>query len=245
MFSGNLPPPTNSSSTLPAPARGCPCTSANVLPGQCDQESHGCRDPRASSVLEKVVKISNEENLPSLASLEEGGEGGQVATVKVVGGPVVPRPLDGWTISTAAKFCREFLQTSTAVIACSDVPGVDVEKRMKACGEDVLVSAFAFLVNTIPYIYLVLQLVWETNLNIQNHPDHRLTHPVGNISKSILSLAEGRLYQNVRNCVEGRARRLCRQRGCSHHLSGPLSSNHWPVTLVGKKALPQKSDQFS
>ena len=156
LFSGNLPPATNSSSTLPAPARGCPCTSANVLPGQCDQESHGCRDPRASSVLEKVVKISNEENLPSLASLEEGGEGGQVATVKVVGGPVVPRPLDGWTISTAAKFCREFLQTSTAVIACSDVPGVDVEKRMKACGEDVLVSAFAFLVNTIPCIYLVL-----------------------------------------------------------------------------------------
>ena len=83
--------------------------------------------------------------------------------------------------------------------------------------------------------------MWETNLNLQNHPNHRLTHPVGNISKSILSLAEGRLYQNVRNCVEGRARRLCPKRGCSHHLSGPLSSNHWPVTLVGKKASPPKN----
>ena len=143
LFSGDLPPSTNSSSVLPAPARGCPCTStpANALPGQCDQESHGCRDPRASSVLEKVVSMSNEENLPTLASLEEGGEGGQVATVKVVGGPVVPRPLEGWTASTAAKFCREFLQTSAAVIACTGVAGVEVEERIKACEEDVLVSA--------------------------------------------------------------------------------------------------------
>ena len=144
MFSGHLPLPTNSSSVLPAPARGCPCTSTpanTILPGQCDQESHGCRDPRASSVLEKVVSISNEENLPTLASLEEGGEGGQVATVKVVGGPVVPRPQEGWTSNTASQFCREFLQTSAAVIACAGVPGVQVEERIKACEEDVLVSA--------------------------------------------------------------------------------------------------------
>ena len=143
MFSGHLPLPTNSSSILPAPARGCPCTSTppNALPGQCDQESQGCRDPRASSVLEKVVSISNEENLPTLASLEEGGEGGQVATVKVVGGPVVPRPQEGWTSKTASQFCREFLQTSAAVIACAGVPGVQVEERIKACEEDVLVSA--------------------------------------------------------------------------------------------------------
>ena len=87
-----------------------------------------------------MVSLSNEENLPTLASLEEGGEGGQVATVKVVGGPVVPRPQEGWTISTASQFCREFLQTSAAVISCSGVQGVQVEERIKACEEDVLVS---------------------------------------------------------------------------------------------------------
>jgi len=141
LFSSDLPLPRNSSSILPAPARGCPCTSnpaAQVLPGQCDQESRACQDPRASSVLEMVVGISKKENQPTLASLAEGGEGGQVATVKVVGGPVVPRPLDGWTIGAATEFCREFLQSSPAYAACAEVPGLAVEERMKACAEDVL-----------------------------------------------------------------------------------------------------------
>ena len=34
----------------------------------------------------------------------------QVATVTVVGGPVVPRPQEGWTQATADTFCSDYIR---------------------------------------------------------------------------------------------------------------------------------------
>jgi hypothetical protein len=38
----------------------------------------------------------------------------QVATVTVVGGPVVPRPPEGWTTPTAEAFCADYIRQKLA-----------------------------------------------------------------------------------------------------------------------------------
>ncbi len=37
----------------------------------------------------------------------------QVATVTVVGGPVVPRPPEGWTTASADTFCGDYIRYTT------------------------------------------------------------------------------------------------------------------------------------
>ena len=63
----------------------------------------------------------------------------QVATVKVVGGPVLPRPQEGWTITTADSFCGDFIKSSEVVQRCLGLPGVDVKMSLQNCRNDVLV----------------------------------------------------------------------------------------------------------
>jgi hypothetical protein len=87
--------------------------------------------------------------MPDLASLELVSTGTNaettlvVATVKVVGGPVLPRPLEGWSPGLATEFCGEFLARSPALELCRKITGVSVAGRLDACSKDVLVSSKA------------------------------------------------------------------------------------------------------
>ena len=150
LFTGQLPPPGNNTSPPLVAARGCPCRqhSSNEVAAPshtrlCSPDE-GCQDPRAVSIMERVLEQGAlGADIPTLATLAGAGEeveGAQVATVKVAGGPVLPRPHDSWTLESAGKFCTEFLGAAPAVAACRAVPGVAVEERVVACGEDVLVS---------------------------------------------------------------------------------------------------------
>jgi hypothetical protein len=134
-------------------ARGCACRhrSSNELApaprGQTCAPDEGCLDPRAASVLPRVLELSRggERDAPTLASLALHGEpveeeGGQVATVRVVGGPVVPRPAGGWSAAAAGAACADHLASSPALAACSAVPGLRTEDRLAACGRDVQVG---------------------------------------------------------------------------------------------------------
>ena len=82
--------------------------------------------------MNKVLMQDNNEN---------GEEETQVATVKFVGGPVVPRPAEGWTVATADSFCAEFFGSSSAAQKCMDVPGVDIVASRSNCRDDVMVSS--------------------------------------------------------------------------------------------------------
>ena len=93
------------------------------------------------SVLEDILESSNQDDLEkfSASSLDLDTAENQVATVKVVGGPVLPRPQDGWTITTADTFCKDFIQSNEVVPRCRDLPGVDVKMSLENCRNDVLV----------------------------------------------------------------------------------------------------------
>jgi len=95
--------------------------------------SHTCEDPRSKNTLEDIL----EEKLEVILDLETEA-GSQVATVNVVGGPVVPRPIEGWTETSAEHFCADFLGTSKAVQACKGLPGVTVQTALTNCRDDVL-----------------------------------------------------------------------------------------------------------
>ena len=60
--------------------------------------------------------------------------------MKVVGGPVLPRPQDGWTAATADTFCSEYIRAAEVVGRCEAVPGVSVDTALANCRRDVLVS---------------------------------------------------------------------------------------------------------
>lgn len=110
------------------------------LKGQLTCSSRACRDRRAVSVLEDILESSNQDDLEkfSASSLDLDTAENQVATVKVVGGPVLPRPQDGWTITTADTFCKDFIQSNEVVPRCRDLPGVDVKMSLENCRNDVL-----------------------------------------------------------------------------------------------------------
>ena len=147
---------TNTTLTPTTGARGCSCrqhSSANeitpALPGQTCSPDQGCEDPRSVSVLGHVLEmsLSKDRDAPRLEQLElgraaeESGDTGQVATVKVVGGPVLPRPPEGWTLSLAEDFCTDYLGSSPAMTVCRGLPRVDVVARLGDCGQDVLVRS--------------------------------------------------------------------------------------------------------
>ena len=94
------------------------------------------------SVLTEVIQSSEEEDLEpfNVAALEIHNSENLVATVNVVGGPVLPRPQAGWTSHEADLFCREFIQSSEVVQKCAGLPGVGVEASMENCRSDVMVS---------------------------------------------------------------------------------------------------------
>ena len=75
-----------------------------------------------------------------MESLEHDTSENLVATVKVVGGPVLPRPQDGWTDQEANSFCSEFIHSSSVVEKCEGLPGVDVGASLENCRSDVVVS---------------------------------------------------------------------------------------------------------
>ena len=83
-----------------------------------------------------------EETIPKVLQdvQDNSEEETQVATIKFVGGPVVPRPAEGWTVATADSLCAEFFRSSSAAQKCEDVPGVDVVASRANCRDDVLVS---------------------------------------------------------------------------------------------------------
>ena len=139
-------------------ARGCACRhhstneiSAAALPhGDSCPTDQGCEDARSVSVLDRVMELREADwEMPDLASLElvTTGPGAEttlvVAMVKVVGGPVLPRPLEGWSLGLATEFCGEFLASSPALELCRKVAGVSVADRLDACSQDVLVSCRA------------------------------------------------------------------------------------------------------
>lgn len=146
LYSGHFPPPSNTSLLPSVGPRGCTCrhrsvTSNEISPVSTPSKCQGsvCSDPRAVSVLDKVIHLSGERgsNIPNLASLE-GDDSEQVATVKVVGGPVLSRPKDGWTLPLARDFCSEYLGGSPALVQCRDVPGVILEDILDTCSQDVM-----------------------------------------------------------------------------------------------------------
>jgi len=110
------------------------------LKGQLTCSSRACRDRRAVSVLEDILESSNQVDLERLSasSLDLDTAENQVATVKVVGGPVLPRPQEGWTITTADSFCGDFIKSSEVVQRCLGLPGVDVKMSLQNCRNDVL-----------------------------------------------------------------------------------------------------------
>jgi len=110
------------------------------LKGQLTCSSRACRDRRAVSVLEDVLESSNQDDLERFTehTFDLDTAENQVATVKVVGGPVLPRPQEGWTITTADAFCGEFIQSSEIVQRCRGLPGVEVKLSLQNCRNDVL-----------------------------------------------------------------------------------------------------------
>ena len=64
----------------------------------------------------------------------------QVATVKVIGGPLLPRPQAGWTAAEADSFCEDFIRSNEIVARCGGLPGVDVRRSLSGCRADVVVS---------------------------------------------------------------------------------------------------------
>ena len=104
--------------------------------------SGSCQDRRGLSVLAQLIQSSQQEDLElfNVDSLEVHNSENLVATVKVVGGPVLPRPQAGWTNSEADLFCKEFIQSSEVVQKCAGLPGVQVESSLENCRSDVMVS---------------------------------------------------------------------------------------------------------
>ena len=107
--------------------------------GVCSADQ--CQDRRARSLLATVIEASSLEDLEHLGvnSLELDSAQDQVATVKVVGGPILPRPQDGWTASEADKFCADFISGHEVVGKCSGLSGVDIKQTLSNCRHDVLV----------------------------------------------------------------------------------------------------------
>ena len=111
------------------------------LKGQLTCSSRACRDRRAVPVLEDILTSDNQDDLERFSeqTLDLDTAENQVATVKVVGGPVLPRPQEGWTITTADAFCGDFIHSSEVVQRCRGLPGVDVKLSLENCRNDVLV----------------------------------------------------------------------------------------------------------
>jgi len=110
------------------------------LKGQLTCSSRACRDRRAVPVLEDILTSDNQDDLERFSeqTLDLDTAENQVATVKVVGGPVLPRPQEGWTITTADAFCGDFIHSSEVVQRCRGLPGVDVKLSLENCRNDVL-----------------------------------------------------------------------------------------------------------
>ena len=104
------------------------------------------------SVLTQVIQSSQQEDLElfNVDSLELHNSENLVATVKVVGGPVLPRPQAGWTITEADLFCKEFIQSNEVVQKCAGLPGVQVEASLENCRSDVMVSQLFFFTAPLP-----------------------------------------------------------------------------------------------
>ena len=100
-----------------------------------------CRDLRGQEILERIIEASKLEDLdpPSLSTLDIDTSDAQVATVKVIGGPLLPRPQDGWTDSAADAFCEDFIRADPIVTKCRDLPGVDIKTSLSNCRTDVQV----------------------------------------------------------------------------------------------------------
>ena len=108
--------------------------------GELTCSASSCEDERAYSILEDIIKMAADDDLnpPEIRSLEV--EESQVSTVTFVGGPVVARPAEGWTLATATAFCLDYFESSSAVGGCTGIPGVDVNTARTYCTDDVLVS---------------------------------------------------------------------------------------------------------
>ena len=110
--------------------------------GHSDQcHARQCQDRRGVPLLRQVMQTSALEDLEhlSLSAVELESAENQVATVKVVGGPVLPRPQDGWTVREADSFCDDFIRVNEVVQKCRGLPGVDVTTSLNNCRNDVLV----------------------------------------------------------------------------------------------------------
>lgn len=113
-----------------------------TLQGELSCSSTECEDTRALSVLTEIIKMAADSDLnrPEIRALELDTAESQVATVNFVGGPVVPRPPEGWTAAAAEAFCGDYIQGSAAAGRCTGVPGVDIQASQIHCSNDVMVS---------------------------------------------------------------------------------------------------------
>ena len=100
-----------------------------------------CQDQRGEEILERIIEASKLEDLdpPSLRTLDIDTSENQVATVKVIGGPILPRPQDGWTDFAADAFCEDFMRADQIVSKCGGLPGVDIKTSLSNCRTDVQV----------------------------------------------------------------------------------------------------------
>ena len=114
-------------------------------PGSLDRtvecSASECLDRRGEEILERIIEASKLEDLdpPSLRTLDIDTSENQVATVKVIGGPLLPRPQDGWTDSAADAFCEDFIRAEDIVSKCRGLPGVDIQTSLTNCRTDVQV----------------------------------------------------------------------------------------------------------
>ena len=54
--------------------------------------------------------------------------------------PIEEAPVNGWTMTSADKYCGETLRSSSAASGCAHVPDIDVSSHVASCRGDLLHS---------------------------------------------------------------------------------------------------------
>ena len=54
--------------------------------------------------------------------------------------PIEEAPVNGWTMTSADKYCGETLRSSSAASSCAHVPDIDISSHVASCRGDLLHS---------------------------------------------------------------------------------------------------------
>ena len=77
--------------------------------------------------------------LESSAELDDNGD----EVVKIMLSETLPiedAPENGWTMTSADKYCGEALRSSSAASSCAHVPDVDLSSHVASCRSDLIHS---------------------------------------------------------------------------------------------------------